>query len=490
MARPKTRESVPVEVVAVAGTGRPSEPSISSPGEIPSVDAMVTEIGTSGTAGSVSTPALTAIVRGVLAEVREQVLAGITLSGDSHPRARIDRILSELSRTRTVPVINATGIIIHTNLGRAPVSVETARAMAAAAAGAVALEIDPVTNRRGGRMDEISRLVRALTGAEATIVVNNNAAAVLLVLASLGQQAEIVLSRGESVEIGGGFRIPDVLRQSGGELVEVGTTNRTYARDYSNAITPRTAALVKIHPSNFRMSGFVHETSLAEVAGVGRETGVPVIYDQGNGLLIDGTRFGLPSELSIGDAIAAGADVVTASGDKLLGGPQAGLICGSPRVIERISAHPWARAVRADKSCLAGVVATLRHYLAGEELSGVPVWRMLSASTKELGRRADALLDVLGAHGVPVGRGESDATPGGGSYPDVAIPSIVLTLTPSSGADALAQALRTGSPGVFGRIEDGQVLLDLRSVLPEDDGTLAGAIVAAMGAVSPHQRAT
>ncbi|CAA9558006.1 MAG: L-seryl-tRNA(Sec) selenium transferase [uncultured Thermomicrobiales bacterium] len=479
MARTKSRKPVPAADTPGPGVARRSVTAVD---QLPSVDTMVATLGANGTAAGLSASALTSLVRGVLAEARESLLAESVLAGDRLPEHRVVSFLASLAVSRVVPVINATGIIVHTNLGRAPVSEVAARAMAAAAGGAVALEIDPESNRRGGRMGEIARLMRLLTGAELTVVVNNNAAGILLVLAALGDRAEIVLSRGESVEIGGGFRIPDVLRQSGGDLVEVGTTNRTYAADYERAITPRTAALLKVHPSNFRMSGFVHEATLAEVAAVGRAADVPVIYDQGNGLLIDGAPFGLPPELSVSGAIAAGATVVTASGDKLLGGPQAGLICGSAEIIEKISSHPWARAVRADKTCLAGTVATLRHYLASDHLSRVPVWQMISATVDSLRTRADHICDAVAPTGVVMEIRQSEASPGGGSYPGVVLPSVALHLTSPSSADALARALRTGTPGVFGRIEDERVIFDLRSVLPRDDHALAGAIRAALEA--------
>ena len=478
MARSKSRKKLPDGTTVTPGAER--SPLV-SPGQLPSVDDLLAAF--ASRAPGLGQDALRALARDAVASARERLLAGETLAGNAVPERRLERAISAMDVSRSRPVLNATGIIVHTNLGRAPVSDEAAAAMAAAASSAVALEIDPATNHRGGRMDEVSRLIRVLTGAESTLVVNNNASAVLLVLSALGTGQEIVLSRGESVEIGGGFRIPDVLRQSGGTLVEVGTTNRTYAKDYERAITSRTAALLKIHPSNFTMSGFVHEATLADVTEVGRGAGVPTIYDQGNGLLIDGTPFGLPPELTVGAAIAAGADIVTGSGDKLLGGPQAGLICGSSEQVARISEHPWARAVRADKTCLAGIVTTLRHYLAGEELSRVPVWRMLSAPVAGLRRRADDLRATLAARGVDAAVGESVATPGGGSYPDVAVPSIALRLSSQAGADALARALRTGSPGVFGRVEDGRVVLDLRSVLPEDDVALGEAIVVATVAV-------
>ncbi len=288
------------------------------------------------------------------------------------------------------PVLNATGVVVHTNLGRAPVSPETAEAMREAAAHAVPLEIERESNERGGRMREIGGLLRALTGAESALVVNNCASAVLLVLAAVATGKEVVVSRGEAVEIGGGFRVPDVLRQSGARLVEVGTTNRTYARDYAAATTEETGAYLKVHPSNFRAFGFVHSASTAELVVLAREHGLPVLEDLGSGALLDTSRFGLAPEPTLTEAIAAGADLVMASADKLLGGPQGGIIIGSASWVERVARHPLARAVRADKTALAGIAATLRHYLRGEAESQVPVWRMIAAPESEIRARVDA----------------------------------------------------------------------------------------------------
>ncbi len=401
--------------------------------------------------------------------------------------ARIRTHVAKVGKPRLGPLINATGILIHTNLGRAPVSPAAAVAMAAAAANPVALEIDPATNRRGGRMDEIAGLVRLLTGAEATLIVNNNAAAVFLVLSAVAAGREVVLSRGEAVEIGGGFRIPDILRQSGATLVEVGTTNRTYPADYAAAIGDGTAALLKVHPSNFAVTGFVRETTVAELAEVGRARGIPVIDDQGSGALLDASRFGLGREPTIADSVAAGAALVTASGDKLLGGPQAGLIVGQAAWVEAVARHPLARAVRADKTCLAGLATTLRHYVRGEAAEQVPVWRMVSAEPDEIRSRGERLVAHLSQRAPRAGGRvvPTEATTGGGSLPGQTLPSFAIALDPGDGdaPDRLAERLRTGDPGVFGRVESDRVLLDLRSVLPEDDDRLVAAVASALATV-------
>jgi L-seryl-tRNA(Ser) seleniumtransferase len=415
---------------------------------------------------------LTTAVSDAIALSREQIA-----TGDRPTRgevvASILETLQRIERSRLRPVINGTGVIIHTNLGRSMVSPETAAAMAEAASSYVPLEIDPETNERGGRMSEISSLLRVLTGAEASLVVNNNAAAVLLVLSAVALGREVILSRGEAVEIGGGFRIPDVMRQSGARLIEVGTTNRTYARDYEQALGDETAALLKVHPSNFQISGFVQSSTVTELAAIARTRHIPVFEDLGSGALVETGQFGLAHEPTIGESLAAGADIVTASGDKLLGGPQAGLILGSKKRIEQIERHPLARAVRADKTCLAGMAATLRHYANGESTERIPVWRMIGATAGSLKSRAQSVVQRLNDETVSVR--EVQATVGGGSLPGQQLPSWAVAIS-TPDPDDLARRLRTGDPGVFGRVEDQLVLVDLRAVLPEQDQDLVAAL--------------
>ena len=427
--------------------------------------------------------ALAAAVQDAVARQREAITLGARPTRDDVRAAVLDA-LDVLERTRLGPVINATGVIVHTNLGRAPVSPEAASAMAAAAGHAVSLEIEPETNERGGRMREIAALMRVLTGAEATLVVNNNAAAVLLVLSAVAAGRGVVVSRGEAVEIGGGFRVPDVLRQSGAVLVEVGTTNRTYARDYADATDERTAAYLKVHPSNFRVTGFTHAASTVELAELGRQRGVAVLEDLGSGALLDTTRFGLEREPTFRDSLDAGASLAMASGDKLLGGPQAGIVVGERRWVERVGGHPLARAVRADKTCLAGVAATLRHYARGEAERKIPVWRMISASADDVRCRAQALRARLATAGVSADDRAVESTVGGGSLPGQTLPSwaIALVSPPESGPDGLARRLRLGGTPVFGRIEADRVVLDLRTVLPEEDDALGSAVEAVCNA--------
>lgn len=329
-------------------------------------------------------------------------------------------------------------------------------------------------------MREVSDLLHLLTGSEAALVVNNCASAVLLALAATSSGKGVVVSRGEAVEIGGGFRIPDVLRQSRARLVEVGTTNRTYARDYADAIDESTAALLKVHPSNFRTSGFVHAVSTSELAILAKERGVLLLEDVGSGALLDTSDFGLAHEPTISEAIAAGADLVMASGDKLLGGPQAGIIAGKAAAIAQVERHPLARAVRADKATLAGVAATLRHYAYGEATRCIPIWRMIAASESDIRDRAERIAAHLSSFESTVSVVETHATIGGGSLPGETLPSCSISLAMSThgeaNVDTFARALRMSCPAVYARIERGRLLMDLRTVLSDDDERLTGSV--------------
>lgn len=444
--------------------------------ELPAVSELVT------LAASISphltSQVLTRLVQDYLTMTRRRIAAGEQPSRDEIV-ADLRRELSHFEVARLSPLLNATGVIIHTNLGRAPISQPAAAAMSAAAGSAVALEIEPETNQRGGRMDEINHLMRALTGAEATLVVNNGAAAVFLVLTALAAGRGVVVSRGEAVEIGGGFRIPDVIRQGGASLVEVGTTNRTYAVDYARATDEMTAAYLKVHPSNFTLTGFVHRASTSELARLGRARGVPVVEDLGSGAMLDTSVFGLEPEPTVAASLEAGATLVTFSGDKLLGGPQAGLICGIADWVERVAAHALARALRADKTCLAGLAATLRHYARGEATQRIPVWRMIAATANDIRDRADRIQQSLAPYGVAATVRSVRSSVGGGSLPGQELPSWALALP--GPAEPLARRLRLGELAVFGRIERDQVLLDLRSLLPEEDGHLVEAVRRAHG---------
>jgi L-seryl-tRNA(Ser) seleniumtransferase len=333
-------------------------------------------------------------------------------------------------------------------------------------------------------MDEIENLMRLLTGAESTLVVNNNAAALLLVLSSLASGREAIVSRGEAVEIGGSFRIPDVLRQSGATLVEVGTTNRTYLSDYKEAITENTGALLKVHPSNFSLKGFVYSTPVRELADLAKVSGLPLINDLGSGALLDTSEFGLEREPTIQFSLVDGSSVVTASGDKLLGGPQGGIVCGSRELVARIASHPLARAVRADKTCLAGMAATLRHYARGEAVDTVPVWRMIAAESGSVRNRADWLSNAVGKMSGATVVG-TRATTGGGSLPGQSLESWGVAFSPVDygNPQRLARLLRAGRPPLLPIVQDGRVIVDLRTILPEDDELAASAILGALATV-------
>lgn len=416
----------------------------------------------------------TRIARDELELIRHEIETGARPT-EQEVLARCQAALDALSQSRFDPVINGTGVILHTNLGRAPVSAATARAMSAAASGYLSLEIDPETNQRGGRMDEIGRHLRLLTGAESTLVVNNNAAAVFLVLAALCHGKDVIVSRGEAIEIGGSFRIPEVILQSGCLLAEIGTTNRTYAADYARAVTPETGAILRVHPSNFRLEGFTSTPTTSELATVAREHETILIEDLGSGALIVTTQFGLRPEPTVSQAIADGAAIATFSGDKLLGGPQAGIICGRRDLIQLIERHPIARAVRADKVTLAGLDATLRHYLSGEAATQIPIWSMISTPMSDLQARAEGVRDRT------IGTSEnSTASVGGGSLPGETLPSVAIALE-SENADELARRLRIGSPRVFPIIRDSKVLIDLRTVMSDQDEALVRRILEVSG---------
>jgi L-seryl-tRNA(Ser) seleniumtransferase len=344
--------------------------------------------------------------------------------------------------------------------------------MAAVSAGYSNLEFDLEEGRRGSRHAHVEPLLCAATGAEAGLVVNNNAAAIFLVLSSFAAGREVIVSRGQAVEIGGGFRIPDVLRQSGAALVEVGTTNRTYVEDYTAAIGERTAAILRVHSSNFRVIGFTHEAEPGELAALAHRHGLLLVDDLGSGCLLDTRAFGLAAEPRVQESLAAGADLVCFSGDKLLGGPQAGLIAGRAPLIAQLKRHPLARALRLDKATIAALNATLLHYVREEAPTEVPVWRMIATPLADLERRARAWAGALGAS-ASVQPGESAV--GGGSLPGATLPTCLLALA-SPDPTALAAVLRAQHPPVIARIERDLVLLDPRTVDPEQDNQLVEAV--------------
>jgi L-seryl-tRNA(Ser) seleniumtransferase len=393
--------------------------------------------------------------------------------------ALAEQLAEQLSRSTQPPLrraINATGVVLHTNLGRAPLSAAALAAMADVGRGYSNLEYDLDAGARGSRHEHVSAALNRLSGTEAALVVNNNAAAILLALTALAQHREVVIARSQLVEIGGGFRIPDVLRQSGARLVEVGTTNRTYARDYTEACNSETALLLRVHSSNFRVIGFVHEPSLAELADVAHARGLPLVDDLGSGSLLDSSAFGLAREPQVQASVVAGADLIAFSGDKLLGGPQCGILVGRERLVAQLKRHPLTRAVRPDKTTLAALGATLEHYLRGEAVQQVPVWRMISADPGEIEARARVVGAALGSGPLRWEIIDGFSTIGGGSLPGETLPTRLLALDGSLAPHLLAARLRSGKLPVIARVERGRLVLDLRTVLPEEDGVLAEAL--------------
>ncbi|MCC7106101.1 MAG: L-seryl-tRNA(Sec) selenium transferase [Chloroflexi bacterium] len=396
--------------------------------------------------------------------------------------AALERRLPSSTQTTLRRAINATGVVIHTNLGRAPLSEAAMAAMLEVARDYSNLEYDLDAGARGSRHEHADALLRRLTGAESSLVVNNNAAAILLALITFAQGREVVIGRGELVEIGGGFRIPDVLRQSGARLVEVGTTNRTYAADYAAAVGPEASMLLRVHPSNFQVVGFVHRPTMGQLAKTAHERGVLLVDDLGSGSLLDTSRYGLAREPMVQESIADGADLVCFSGDKLLGGPQCGILLGRAELIGKLKRHPLTRAIRPDKLTLAALGATLGHYLRGEATRTVPVWRMIAAQPAEIELRALALRDELADVKLETTLLDGRSAIGGGSLPGETLPTRLLGLRGDESPDRLAARLRAAGPAVVARVERDWLVLDLRTVLPEQDGTLAGVLRAALGA--------
>ena len=412
-------------------------------------------------------------LRETLDGVRDEVRAGADAPDVAPLAARTSAFLREQLAPTLRPVINATGVIIHTNLGRAPLSAAARAAMEAVSRGYSTLEYDLLAGRRDHRTVHAERYLCQLTGAEAALVVNNNAGAVLLALTNLAQGRSVVISRGQLVEIGGGFRVPDVMAQSGARLVEVGTTNRTHLRDYAVALEAHedVALILRAHHSNFRIVGFTAEPSLAELVALGAERGLPVMDDLGSGALLDAAQFGLAHEPTVQESVAAGAAVVCFSGDKLLGGPQAGVIVGRAEYVEPLKTHPLARALRTDKLCLAGLQATLLHYLKDEAPEQVPVWRMIAVPLAEIERRARRWRRNLRRAGVQAEIVDGESTVGGGSLPGETLPTKLVALAVAH-PDRLAAALRAADPPVVARIEDDRLVLDPRTVLVEEEREL------------------
>lgn len=421
--------------------------------------------------------------RVVLDAVRSAVDAARSAGGARRTEQHWVESITSAVRHSTQPslrrVINATGVVLHTNLGRAPLSESAIRAIEEVAEGFSNLEYDTETGQRGSRYSHCVGLLRQLTGAEDGLVVNNCAAAMVLALNALAQKKEVLVSRGELVEIGGSFRIPDIMARSGAKLVEVGTTNRTHDDDYRRAITPKTGAIVKVHRSNFTIEGFTSEVSVERLTFIAAEHGLPVIHDLGSGLMLPLDAYGLTGEPTASTALASGATLVLMSGDKLLGGPQAGIILGTSSVVAKLRKNPFARAMRVDKLTLSALEATLRLYLEPERaLKEIPVLAMLTESPAEIESRARSVARTLREGGVEAEVTATKASVGGGAFPTAEIPSSGVVL--GGEAEETEEKLRRGEPPVIGRIADGKLLLDLRSVLPREDATLSRAVLKAL----------
>lgn len=416
------------------------------------------------------------LVRDCIEEARTAIQAGQDAPSLEEIVAWVEATTRGQGQVQYRHVINATGVIIHTNLGRAPLSHEALEAMLGVSKGYSNLELDLEEGKRGSRQAHLQPILRQLTGAESSLVVNNNASAVLLGLSAMARGKEVIVSRGEAVEIGGGFRIPNVLVQSGATLVEVGATNRTYVSDYEAAITENTAALLKVHASNFRVTGFTHSPGVSDLVELGRKHDVPVLHDIGSGCLLDTREYGLAYEPRPQDSVRAGAGLIFFSADKLLGGPQAGIVVGRKGLVDMLARHPLARAVRVDKMSLAALTATLLHYLKGNALERVPIWQMISMSGDYLRGKAMRWQALLG-EGAHVLAARS--TIGGGSLPGETLDTWAVALSCDGllgGAEGVARRLRGHSPPVIARIENDLVLLDPRTVLPEEEEQLIAAV--------------
>ncbi len=448
---------------------------MSSLRDLPSVDRMLQSSEAGSLVEQYGRPLVVASIRETLEGFRIRHAQEGEIPGHATLLDEASRLLQAWTAPTLQSVINASGVIIHTNLGRAPLSAAALQAAQDVGAGYSTLEFDLQKGRRGSRLVHAEALLQRITGAQAAMVVNNNAAAVLLVLTGLARRRAVVIARSQLVEIGGGFRVPDVMKQSGARLLEVGTTNRVHLADYEQALDENPALILHAHRSNFLMLGFTSEPQLSELASVARQAGIPLVDDLGSGALLDTARFGLGHEPMVQESLADGADLVCFSGDKLLGGPQAGIIVGNADLVSRLKKHPLARALRADKLCLAALSATLLHYLKGEAEECLPVWRMIAASQDAIYERAHSWANALGQGEVIPGQ----STVGGGSLPGESLPTSLLALTVRN-PDRLLETLRRSQPAVVARVWEERVVLDPRTVLPSQDKNLLSVLAASL----------
>ena len=456
---------------------------MADPRDIPSVDHLLNQPALSASLEVYGHAWCVAALREVLDQVRQSVMAGKAVPSDVEIIDRLKTLLQEQAYPSLKPVINATGVILHTNLGRAPLSASAIEAISQVSQGYSTLEYDVTKGVRGKRDIHAADLLTKISGAEAALVVNNNAGGVMLTLAALANRKKVAISRSQLVEIGGGFRIPEVMRLSGAKLLEIGTTNRTHLSDYEAAIEDGASLILVAHQSNFKIIGFTSEPTFAEICSLAHASGLPVVYDLGSGALIDPVEFGLKTETTVQQAISDGADLVCFSGDKLLGGPQAGLIVGKQALINKIRKHPFYRALRADKLCLAALTATLLEYLKGKAAQNIPVINMLSQSEADLKKRSSAWQAKL-KNGTLI---PGSSAIGGGSLPEQALPTWLLSLQPKSPRNFAAK-LRQQNPAVIARIENDQVLFDPRTVLPIQDQVLLNKIQEALAEEENEKR--
>jgi L-seryl-tRNA(Ser) seleniumtransferase len=444
---------------------------MATPRDLPSIDELKKRPGVAALETTYGAAATRDALRAAADDLRRRLISLDAVPGDLAEAIETDASAHLAARLRGSlrPVLNATGVIIHTNLGRAPLPAAALERIAATAGGYTNLEYDIERGERGSRAVHAEALLTALTGSEAAVVVNNNAAATLLMLAALARGREVIISRGELVEIGGGFRVPDVMAQSGALLREVGTTNRTRVSDYTAAAGPKTALILRVHPSNFRVEGFTERPGLGALIAAGRRVGIPVVEDLGSGNL----EASLADEPSVRASIAAGVDLVCFSGDKLLGGPQAGILAGRAALVDALRTHPLMRAFRVDKLTYAALEATLVEYLAGRAAQTVPVQRMLALDVEAIEARARLLADRLVAGGWQVSLVSGTSAVGGGSAPGLALPTVLVAMERERlTAAALEARLRELSTPVIARIVDDRVVLDLRTIPPDADEQL------------------
>ena len=451
---------------------------------LPSIDELLQSSGGAGLIAQYSRGMTLRAIRAALAQARLDIFNGSTCPSSEQLLASAEQTLQQVMQPHLRSVINATGVIINTNLGRSPLSQEALQAVQQVAGGYSNLEYDVEAGKRGSRHTHVTALLRELTGAEAALVTNNNAAAVLLALSTLAMGREVIISRGQLVEIGGGFRVPDVMRQSGCLLVEVGTTNRTRVSDYEAALSERSAVLLTVHPSNFVISGFTESTPVAALAELAHRHNLPVMDDLGSGCLLDSAQYGLAHEPMPQESLAAGADVVCFSGDKLLGGPQAGILVGKAEILERIAKNPLMRAMRIDKMTLAALEATLRHYQRDEAAQHIPIWRMIAARPERIASRAARWAHKLQAQGIAARTQRGESTVGGGSLPGETLPTSLLAIDAaqvSLSLDELARQLRMRNIPIITRILRDTLLLDPRTVLEEQDKEVVLGLLEVLG---------